>query len=107
MYCHHRAAEITCSYLQSLELGFFVAFYSFFAVRPDYVLRTRDDSHGILAGIDALDAFHAKPSGSSNNYGDRIYLWRSSSSSTIVYLLVDILYCCNIFDFLLVDCIEQ
>ena len=106
MYCHHRVVEITCSYLQSLEHDFFVAFYSFSAVRHDYVLRTRDDSHGILAGIDALDDVHAKPSGFSNNFGDRIYLWRSSSSSRIVYLLVDILYCCNISDSLLVDCIE-
>ena len=104
---HHRVAEITCSYLQSLVLGFFDAFYFFFAVTLDYVLHTRDDSHGILVGIDALDAVHARPSDFLDISGDRTYLRHSSSSSKIVDLLDDILYYCNIFDFLHMDCIEQ
>jgi len=74
MSCHHWAAELTCSYLQSLGLDFFDAFYSSPVVTRDCVLHTRDDSPGMPFDIHGPVAAYARASDDSDIFDDRMDL---------------------------------
>jgi len=104
---HYPAADVTCSYLQSLTRFLFDAFYYALAATDNCVLHTPDDSPGIFSDIHIQAVAYARSSDDADIYPDRLYLWRSSYASRLFDLPGGILHPYNIVAFLLVDYIEK